>query len=183
MSVSWFLEHKWKGNEDKSGRQKWSSRIPRVATAPIHCGGGDFGEQVLRLPRTQLLYKRTCQAGGWGHRRCLLPQVNNPMLSQIYFDPAGRMVASRDDDVVLRKDPNWYTSASSWLMVRKEVQRGSKETHVLSFFKTPENYRCNSGDSLGSSIPSHLGPRSLRRTGPLHHWSNHDVTSKKSLGI
>ena len=50
------------------------------------------------------------------------------------------MIPSRDDDVVLRKDPNWYTSASSWLMVRKgvRIQRGSKETRVLSFLKTPE---------------------------------------------
>lgn len=162
MSVSWFLHQKQIGDEDKSGRQKWSPRIPSIAAAPIHCRGGDDGQQVLRLPWTQLLHKRTCQAGGWGHRRCLLPQVNCPLLSKIYFDTAAGMNSSRDDDVVLRKDPNWYTSASSWLMVRKGkgIQGESKE-----------NYECNSGDSLGSSISPLLGQRSLRRTGPLHHWS------------
>ena len=65
------------GDEDKSGCKKRSSRVPRVATSPIHCGWGDVGQQVLRLPWTQLLHKRIGQAGGWGHRRRLIPQVGN----------------------------------------------------------------------------------------------------------
>ena len=40
----------------------------------------------------------------------------------------------RDDDVVLRKDPSWYTSASSWLMV-------GKQEHSLLFNESPCNYK------------------------------------------